>query len=89
MRAATSALRRSSVSRVGLALRLSGRIPQWSPLQVRQHLGKGLGVRIRLRERQPHPPGRDLDPCSDLQQLQPQRGALGAGELRALSSESS
>ena len=44
-RATASAQRRSSVWRVGLALRLSGRIPQWSPLQVRQHLGKGLGIR--------------------------------------------
>ena len=68
---------------------LSARIPQQRFLYVRQHLGKGLGIRIGRRERQPYPPGRALDPRCDLQPLQPKRRALGAGEVYAFSAEPS
>ena len=44
---------------------------------------------IGLGERQPHPTGRNADPCPDLQQLQPQGGALSAGQLGALGAECS
>ena len=54
-----------------MVFRLSRGMPQGYLPQIRQHPGKDPGIRIRLGERQPHPPGRDPDPGADLQQLQP------------------
>lgn len=68
---------------------LSGRIPQWFSVQIRQHLGEGFGVRIGLGERQPYSPRGDAHLSSDLEQLQPKGGTLGTGQLGTFGAESS
>ena len=65
-------------------VKLSGLTPERFSLQARQPLGKDPGIGIGLGEGQPHPTGRNADPCPHLQQLAPQGGALSAGQLGAL-----
>ena len=49
---------------------LSGWMPQRPTLQVGQHLRKALRIRIGLSEGQPDLAHGDLDPYTDLEQLQ-------------------
>src|SRR5205085_9830534 len=60
---------------------------QRKALKVGVDLGKGIRIRVTLCHAEPNPAHGDLNLRADLQQLQPNRIALGAGQSRSVQSE--